>query len=77
MSTEQNSGAEVLGALVIVILVALLVFWGVQVAYNHLVPVLLPGLVSSGTIAGTISYWNAAVLTGLCHVLFKASSSSK
>lgn len=68
-------GAALVG-IIIIGLVALLggtiVYW----IWPHVVPVVLPGAVAAGTIAGTLAWWKAVLLTWMCGILFKGSGSS-
>jgi len=68
-------GAVILGLVIIgfaAVLGGTIVFW----IWPHVIPVVLPGAVAAGTIAGTLVWWKAVLLTWLCGILFKGSSSS-
>jgi len=68
--------AVALGGLLLIGLVAVLggtlVYW----FWPHCVPHVLPGLVASGAIAGSLAWWKAVLFTWTCGILFKGSSSS-
>jgi len=57
---------------VVAVLGGTIVYW----IWPHVIPVVLPGAVAAGTIAGTLAWWKAVLLTWLCGILFKGSSSS-
>jgi len=57
---------------VVAVLGGTLVFW----FWPHVIPFVLPGLVTSGAVAGTLAWWKAVLLTWTCGILFKGSSSS-
>jgi|GEM_PF-4869501 len=65
-----------LGGLLLIGLVAVLggtlVFW----FWPHFIGDVLPGLVASGAVAGTIAWWKAVLFTWTCGILFKGGSSS-
>jgi hypothetical protein len=72
--------AVVIGAvfvgLIVIALAAVLGGTIVWLIWPHVIPVVLPGLVASGAIAGKLLWWKAVLLTWLCGILFKGSSSS-
>ena len=62
-----------------VALIALASFVGgtiVWLIWPHVIPVVLPGLVASGSIAGIIGWWKAVLLSWLVGSLFKSTSTS-
>ena len=65
-----------LGGLILIGLVAVLggtlVYW----FWPHFIGDVLPGLVASGAVAGSIAWWKAVLFTWTCGILFKGSSSS-
>jgi hypothetical protein len=68
-------GATLLG-LILVAVAAVVGGTIVWLIWPHVLPVVLPGAVAAGTVAGTLTWWKAVLLTWLCGILFKGSSSN-
>ena len=68
-------GAVIVGLLVIglgALLGGTIVYW----LWPHAIPVVLPGLVASGAVAGSLAWWKAVMFTWICGILFKGSSTN-
>ena len=68
-------GAAILGILLIgfaAFLGGTLVYW----FWPHVIPVVLPGAVAAGTIAGSLAWWKAVLFTWTCGILFKGGSTT-
>jgi hypothetical protein len=65
-----------LGALAVMGAIAFAALIGGTIVYliwPVCVPVALPGLVTAGTIAGSLTWWQSVCLTWLCAILIKSS----
>jgi len=65
-----------IGAIVVIGLLAVIGGTIVWLIWPVAVPAALPGLVASGTIAGSLSWWASVCLTWLCGLLIKASQTN-
>ena len=62
-----------LGGLLVIALAAVLggtlVYW----LWPHVIPVVFPGPVEAGALAGSLLWWKAVMFTWVCGILFKGS----
>jgi len=68
-------GAVIVGILIVALAALLggtIVYW----IWPHVIPVVFPTAVASGALAGSLLWWKAVLLTWLCGILFKGSSST-
>lgn len=75
--TDLATGV-IMGAFAFIVVGILAVFSGtiVFILWPKVIPVVLPGLVSSGQIVGKLPWATAVLLSWLCGLLFKGGSSS-
>lgn len=59
-----------LGVLVTMMVACLLQGWLIWLIWPAIIPVIFPGLVTSGVIIGKITLWQSIILIWLCHTLF-------
>ena len=76
----MNNSLTVIGGVfigfIVVVLAAVLGGTIVWLIWPHVIPIVLPGLVASGAIAGKLLWWKAVLLTWLCRILFGGLNSS-
>jgi hypothetical protein len=68
--------AAVLGILAIGILVAIFGGWIVYLTWPIAIPAAFPGLVASGTLAASLTFWQSVCLAWLAGCLVKSSHTS-
>ncbi len=73
----MKTGIEIAVALLVAIVSILFRTWLIQICWEAVVPAVLPGLVASGAVAGTIGFWKALLAWSLVDLLTQKSSAEK